>query len=78
MKNINWQTRDDGVIHFDPKGFEGAYYIYPVDYDENKDVQVSIINNSGQVLSSANFASIEAAQAFAINHMKNIIDNYYD
>lgn len=43
MKNINWQTRDDGVIHFDPKGFDESYYIYPANYDENSSVQLNTI-----------------------------------
>lgn len=68
-----WQTREDGVIHFDPKGFEGSYYIYPVNYDDNKDVELSIINNNGQILSAKNFDSIEDAQIFVIEDMKSII-----
>ena len=74
IKPLDWQTRDDGVVHADPDGLEYAYYIEVFD----EEYELALVRNDGSFDEDVitNHHSLDAAKIKAEDHYYSILKKF--
>lgn len=74
FKKLDWQIRDDDVVHADPEGLLKSYYIYPPKTENNPSTQfeLALIQDNG------NFDEEETTRHNSLDEAKNKAQQHYE
>lgn len=74
FKKLEWQNRDDDVVHADPIGLLKSYYIYPPKTENNSSNQFELvlINDNGD------FDEEETTRHNSLEEAKNKAQQHYE
>ena len=76
IKPLDWQIREDGVVHADPEGLEYAYYIEV--FDGKYELVLIRTDGSFDEDAMSNHHSLESAKEKANDHYKKVLSNLID
>lgn len=82
FKELDWQNRDDDVVHADPIGLLKSYYIYPPNTENNSSNQFELvlINDNGNFNEEENTKhnSLKDAKSKAQQHYEYVLQQHLD
>jgi hypothetical protein len=74
FKQLDWQIRDDDVVHADPIGLITAYYIYPPKTENNSSSQFELV----LIQENGDFDEEETTRHNTLNTAKSKAQQHYE